>query len=266
MLGRLHVLEADDGDAVDVPTIAPGLSPKGFSYDLAIGTGVYGGMVFATSENGVLSAFFDDGSSLTPIWESAFAGGQKVASAPVPVVPLGKIYVGLNDATFHQLDLSTGSDEAYSPVSVSPDTSIGSVTPVSVYLGGDGVYRLLGIHYDPPDGPGMGLQQFRLPCQVAIAGCTFAGGAPVNPGPRVLLVDDDDNAPDVLNAYSNALDSLGLPYDVWDTRNSDVEPGLSFLGGYTRVIWETGNASTLAIPSTPPGLPGQRLRPVSTAG
>ena len=145
------------------------------------------------------------------------------------------------------MDLSTGSDEAYSPTPAAPDNGWFANTRVRVPCG-DGVYRLLGSHYDPPDGAGMGLHQFRLPCQVAIAGCTFAGGAPVNPGPRVLLVDDDDNAPDVLNAYSNELDSLGLPYDVWDTRNSDVEPGFSFLGGYTRVIWGSGNASYVGNP------------------
>ncbi len=42
--------------------------------------------------------------------------------------------------------------------------------------------------------------------------------------PPILLVDDDDNSPDVRATYTAGLDAIGLQYDVWDTDNSDVEP------------------------------------------
>ena len=59
--------------------------------------------------------------------------------------------------------------------------------------------------------------------------------------PPILLVDDDDNSPDVRSYYTEALDSLGLVYDIWDTNNSDNEPGSSDLAPYSTVIWFTGD-------------------------
>ncbi len=58
--------------------------------------------------------------------------------------------------------------------------------------------------------------------------------------PPILLVDDDDNAPDVRSYYTDALDALGAEYDVWDTNNSDNEPSAAELSPYTTVIWFTG--------------------------
>jgi len=56
----------------------------------------------------------------------------------------------------------------------------------------------------------------------------------------VLVVDDDDNAPDVRSAYTAALVTLGIDYDLWDTSNSDVEPEAWVLSHYDQVIWFTG--------------------------
>lgn len=59
--------------------------------------------------------------------------------------------------------------------------------------------------------------------------------------PNILLVDDDDNAPDVLPYYTQILDALGYyTYTVWDTDNTDVEPDAAFLSNYQAVIWFTG--------------------------
>jgi hypothetical protein len=57
---------------------------------------------------------------------------------------------------------------------------------------------------------------------------------------RILLVDDDDNYPDVRSYYIEPLTILGTPYDVWDTNNSDNEPGAAVLSNYKAVIWFTG--------------------------
>jgi hypothetical protein len=61
----------------------------------------------------------------------------------------------------------------------------------------------------------------------------------------VLLVDDDDNGPDMRSAYTAVLDSLlgSGAYDVWDTGNSDSnEPALPDLQTYQTVIWFSGDA------------------------
>jgi len=58
--------------------------------------------------------------------------------------------------------------------------------------------------------------------------------------PPVLLVDDDDNGPDVQQIYVDALNALGIQFDLFDTGNSDNEPGAEMLG-YDAVIWFTGD-------------------------
>lgn len=58
--------------------------------------------------------------------------------------------------------------------------------------------------------------------------------------PAILLVDDDDNFPDVRTAYTDALDALALDYDVWDTNAGSSLPLESDLAPYNMVIWFTG--------------------------
>ncbi|MDG2201821.1 MAG: S8 family serine peptidase [Phycisphaerales bacterium] len=59
-------------------------------------------------------------------------------------------------------------------------------------------------------------------------------------GIHVLLVDDDDNTPDVQAYYTSPMNDLGLEFDVWDTMNTDNEPDLDTLRNYDLVIWFTG--------------------------
>ncbi len=56
----------------------------------------------------------------------------------------------------------------------------------------------------------------------------------------VLLVDDDDNGPDVRSYYTDALNALGVSYTVWNTNNSDSEPAWIHLAQHKTVIWFTG--------------------------
>jgi hypothetical protein len=59
--------------------------------------------------------------------------------------------------------------------------------------------------------------------------------------PPILLVDDDDNSPDVRSYYTAALGVLGMDADVWYTGNSDNEPDAATLSTYSTVIWFTGD-------------------------
>ncbi len=56
----------------------------------------------------------------------------------------------------------------------------------------------------------------------------------------ILLVDDDDNLPDVRAFYTDTLEAMGIGYSVWDTGLSDFEPGSADLAQYRLVIWFTG--------------------------
>ena len=62
-------------------------------------------------------------------------------------------------------------------------------------------------------------------------------------GSVILLVDDDDNAPNMRGVYTATLDALVGPagYDVWDTANSDTEPITDDLSASLVVIWFTGD-------------------------
>nr|MBC8200532.1 S8 family serine peptidase [Planctomycetota bacterium] len=57
----------------------------------------------------------------------------------------------------------------------------------------------------------------------------------------VLLVDDDDNLPDVRSDYTEMLDAEGILYEIYDTNNSNNEPSLEELQSYPLVIWFTGD-------------------------
>jgi hypothetical protein len=59
--------------------------------------------------------------------------------------------------------------------------------------------------------------------------------------PPILLVDDDDDGPDVQPVWTAALDALGLSYDVWVTGSGDVEPGASDIAAYDVVLWMSGD-------------------------
>ena len=55
----------------------------------------------------------------------------------------------------------------------------------------------------------------------------------------VLLVDDDQDGPDVRIYYTSALDELDATYEVWDVATQG-DPSAGDLMGYQMVIWFTG--------------------------
>ncbi len=57
--------------------------------------------------------------------------------------------------------------------------------------------------------------------------------------PRVLLVEGDSTAA-VRSAYTDALDALGVAYDVWDANGGTNEPSGDALINYATVIWAAG--------------------------
>ena len=71
----------------------------------------------------------------------------------------------------------------------------------------------------------------------AITASNFSTGSPAS----LLLVDDDDNNPDVQAEYTDTLDALTLSYEVWDTWNTDIEPSQANLVPYEIVIWFLGD-------------------------
>lgn len=98
-----------------------------------------------------------------------------------------------------------------------------------------------------------------------IAGNNQCGQGPFSPVrsfltrtiPPILLVDDDDNSPDVRASYTQALDGLGLTYDVFDTQNSAQEP--TNFADYQTVVWFSGATTDEVNPKAGPTVATQAL-------
>lgn len=69
------------------------------------------------------------------------------------------------------------------------------------------------------------------------------------PLPCVLLVDDDNDAPDVRPYYTAALDNLGISYDVFNA-GSGNGPSLAEMTGYETIIWFSGDKYGTAGPNS----------------
>lgn len=73
--------------------------------------------------------------------------------------------------------------------------------------------------------------------------------------PPILLVDDDDNSPDVRSFYTNALAGLGVNYDVFNVNNGTspgVEPTFAQMAPYKIIIWFSGDAFSTSTPKAGP--------------
>ncbi len=67
--------------------------------------------------------------------------------------------------------------------------------------------------------------------------------------PCVLLVDDDNDSPDVRPYYTAALDALGVSYDVFNA-GSGNGPTLDEMTGYQTIIWFSGDKYGTAGPNS----------------
>ncbi len=65
----------------------------------------------------------------------------------------------------------------------------------------------------------------------------------LDPLPCILLVDDDQNNPDVRSYLTSALNDLSYEYNVWDI-STQGDPGEADLSGYKHVLWTTGRPSS----------------------
>ncbi|HNT54823.1 MAG TPA: M28 family peptidase [Anaerolineaceae bacterium] len=63
------------------------------------------------------------------------------------------------------------------------------------------------------------------------------------PLPPVLLVDDDQNNPNLQTYYTTALDQIGVAYNIWDVAAAG-DPSADDLSGYCTVIWYNGRPSS----------------------
>jgi PKD repeat protein len=65
----------------------------------------------------------------------------------------------------------------------------------------------------------------------------------LDPLPCILLVDDDQNDPDVRSYFTSALNNLAYEYNVWNI-SAQGDPEEADLNGYQHVLWTTGRPSS----------------------
>jgi len=96
----------------------------------------------------------------------------------------------------------------------------------------------------------------RTPTATATQTPTRTPTPTATPIPPILLVDNDDNLPNVSSFYTETLNSLHVRYSVWDSHanTSFVEPLPTQLAPYDVVIWFSGeNFQTSTTGPSPAG-------------
>ena len=124
-----------------------------------------------------------------------------------------------------------------------PSTSLASVVP--------GATATLGVRVDIPASAvnnavdGVKVTATSATTSTVKVSATISTTAVTN---QVLLVDEDGDAPDVRVAYTAALSSTGIPYNVYDLAANPVLPP-RYVKAHKAVIWFTG--ATYPNPITP---------------
>ncbi len=78
----------------------------------------------------------------------------------------------------------------------------------------------------------------------SVADSSVSGSAAINTiavAVDTLLVDNDDNMPDVKGIYQTALSDAGVPFSLWDL-SVDKNLPQHFLNAHKNVVWFTGNS------------------------
>jgi PKD repeat protein len=116
-------------------------------------------------------------------------------------------------------------DSPLSPVWTNPSTGFYSMTvPQGTYT-----FRVTADQHQPAE-------------RVVIADHDQTQDFALEPLPCILLVDDDNNAPDVRPYFTAALDNLGYDYNVFDVGGGGNNgPDLAGLAGYSIVLWFSGD-------------------------
>jgi hypothetical protein len=169
-LGRLQSFNASDGTSLasrTIVTAADGVPPR-IDVDPTVGSAAFSGSVYAVGSSGRITAVYDGGSEFYDEWDTTFADGQRARTAPLPNVALNRLYVATDRGVFHQLNLSSGSDDASAPIGFATPGSQHQ-SSLSLYSGGDGLERLVTVDVDSVNGDLA--RQFVIPCRYGSSNC-----------------------------------------------------------------------------------------------
>jgi hypothetical protein len=95
--------------------------------------------LFITDAGGTLYTVYDGGSGSSDgeiLWQHSFGASPKITSLGSISPTLGKVFVGLDNGTVHQLAIGNGADEGYKVISGAAITPGSTVTDPTLYLQG----------------------------------------------------------------------------------------------------------------------------------
>jgi hypothetical protein len=125
-------------------------------------------------------------------------------------------------------------------VSFLDSTCTSSLTTTSLVAAGDSADVCVRVHIDA----GTGTTNLATVKATSVGNAAVSATAQVKTiaiGVDTLLVDNDDNKPDVQQIYKDALTAAGIPFTTWDLR-ADGAVSQTFLLGFKNVVWFTGNS------------------------
>jgi hypothetical protein len=135
-------------------------------------------------------------------------------------------------------------------VSLDPDLTVSTATASYPDLnpGGQGASLTDYVVEVSPAAPSPGQASLEI-ALVEARGFTFVDTFTVRIGMKQVLFVDDDEGDSYETYFTDALDDLGIDYDVW-TVTSQGSPGLAVMQEYITVIWNTGVDYSYTLSST----------------
>ncbi len=138
MIGNFHAINPDIGTEYWNLLLNP--APGTYvNLPLTIGKGNFAKEILVTDISGILYAVYDNGDvSGVVLWSIIEGGNVKIKTSPAIMGDTEKCFVGLDNGTIHQINITTGSDQGY----------IGTILPApgSVMFPNLTIYQI-GSHY-----------------------------------------------------------------------------------------------------------------------
>ncbi len=171
-IGRVHALRLTDG--VEEWNVVLSASPS-----ISVTANLwaefrppYDSTLYVTDTSGTLYSIYDAGANSGDgiiAWTKSF-GGSHIMSLGSVSPTLAKIYVGLNNGTVHQLDLSSGSDEANRVIDGS-GTGVVTDPTLDIVNSGTDINSMVASSYGGANGTIT--KEFCLPMNVTSSGASF---------------------------------------------------------------------------------------------
>lgn len=226
-----HITEAGSGTPIAEATVTMQSAEGNIFTALADSTGYYSRTLMASTYTVTAQAY-----GYLPLTIPGIVVITDTITTQDIALIVAPIYNISGTVTAMDTGLPLGSQIEFqdTPVSVTSDPITGFYQ--AVVAQGSYTMRVAAIGYRPEERP-------------ILVGHNQTQNFALVPLPCVLLVDDDNDDPDVQQYYTTALDSLGINYDIFNV-GSGTGPSLAEMEGYQAIIWFSGDKYGSAGPNS----------------